>query len=1434
MSKKKSSRYVDPGAPLDNNNLPIDISSQIDTSVLPKIPAPQASSLGDTGSATYVGDTYEPTRYDDNNTYQDDLRNLDNIRSGNQGILSSLGNSAAKFVGKTALNTVGGILGTAYGAGDAIIQGDISKLWDNSFLDKVDAVDKGLGDIFKVYKSSDYEDQNFLQRMFLHPLQFTDDTTEALSFTAGAILTELATSGFGSESILPKALKYMKFLDRGAEAAEATGELTSVGGKILRGIDQAGTLTKKLATGASYESIIESRQATMQLREKMYGDWAKEHPNEEMPDDIKNDIDSRLSKAGLFTYLSNLALVGSSNIMQFPKLFGLGYRSSQAAEGSIVRNLETGLFESTLNNPSKVNRVLGALKTPAEEGLYEEGLQNVVSGTAKQYWDRKNDPESKDGANSFASVFAHNLADTYTSKAGWNDIGMGLIIGGLGAPGRGALSILGENNSLGRHGFTETRDAQGNITGSQRQNIWEGGLLGSNVENEHERHEVQSIVDDLNRNTNLFKSMKSNYGTIVTDRSLEADKENALQAGDIFEFNNARDDQIHNYVSSRIKAGLSEDLDDTVSSMKSMSSDEFYTEFRGEEASNKLTDREKVKFQQESIKEFEDKVANTKEATRIADDVYKGDNPDLREELIHSIAAAKNLDTREKSMNQALSDLSNGFISNQNIRLADDPQVESDLISNFVLNNPTDAALNGDKIRQLLDDSRKLRDKRMSYLNLYNNLFTKKGQQDFEAYQAKLQEDDDKAKATEAATQEAQAREVEKQENNKATVEKADKIKDQPIPVDNTTEGENGIPTDEIPNVNFGEDTSTEETPTSQPVDTNTPNTSTVTPTNIGLDTEEETIVDVEDHKNKPTDNSNNGEVKNAPDEDHDVDNYEEINGDRQRTSGNVIAYLGVNKTSRSELNGDEILTRSFNIFDNNGNVQVNEFVDTKLFSKNFYKPGEAIGISIPTYSQMQERGLQNYTESDYTKNSNDIGEFPIAITSKDGKIIGYLPTQSGIKRLVAEEFRDAALKQNLDLRTTIFNNPKGTTYTTTITSKSPGFLITDSVENQRPLFTALGDGSKLANNVRLGIAKQGDIALNSGRSKFTDGDIINKDSIKDGVVYSIVPSSAEGKYIAYPMKTNKIGRDNAETIVEALKIFAKKNHNEQEQQSVKNITEFNFSNFNDVNAFVNKIMYANSSNTATESTIFKLFKDNLILSKFDESMKFKLSDIVNKQSTRDELIDILSDRYYSVSLSNLNNRNDYYSYSYNTNTGIIEENQHKNYQDYLNSDNVVTSNIKGIKIQGNEYAFTAQPVIGLSDQIVQSSTPESTTSTPERAEAVPQVDNPSTYEDLKVGDRVRQGNKEGKITGKQDGKVAIQFDGGGKLTVSPNFSEIYKTNTMEPERAEAVTPVTERKTTKKLFDPSKVKPKSFDDINPEFLNKQSVQSGEDLMRKCL
>lgn len=1340
-----------------------------------------------------------------------DLPNLNDTRTEEQGALSTIGNDIGKFVGKTALNIVGGIAGTAYGVGSAIANGDVSKIWDNSFNDKVEAVDQGLDNIFKVYKSSDYMQQNILQKAFLHPLQFIDDTTEALSFTAGAVLTELATAGIGSEFLVPKALKYMKYLSEGADAAEATKNLTSVSRGILSNVGDFGTTVKQLATGASYESIVEARKATMDLRTKMYNDYGHDHPGEDMPQSVKDDIDNRLSWAGGFTYLSNLALVGSTNLAEFPKIFGLGYNTSKAAEGEIEKDAVTGLFSTSkkaFKDLSTIEKAGVILKNPYEEGIKEEGLQDVISNTNQQFFDRKNDDRSKNVVQRYLETTAHNLADTYTSKEGWNDIGMGMIIGGLGAPGRGALALAGKNSALGAYGYDNITNDKGEVTEQKRADIWTGGVIGAAQEHNEEYEKVKSIVDDLNNHTDIFKSMQANHDFLVQSQSLQDEKEKALSANDIFNFQNAKDDQIHAYTSARIKSGMYEDVLDTIDSMKKLSPDEFYSQFKGEKATNDATTPEKTRFQQESIKEFEDKSANTKSAYDIVSNVYKGNNDDLREELIHSIAASKNLDVREKAINQSLADLSDGLISNYSLRSSDSQSPELDSWNYLKQHNPTAATLNGDKIVQLLSDSKKLREKRQNYLDLYNSLYTEKGQKDFEDHIKTVQDITQKQKEK-VQQEEVDAKvEKDKKDNIKETKAKVETIKNTPTPEVGNIDNTKAIDNDNIPNINFDEEENKDIIPREpeeikQDISGNTDshieavnngdeetinNTLTkeqelkqelVQSTNT-IVPEETVVVKLEDHKELVTQRDvilhEDGLVKNSTaDYSRRIGKLTSINLDRRRTTPLAIAYLGQNKIGLNIEDKDgNFLYKTYNTFNDDGSVQINENVDTKLFSQNYYKPRDKVSMKVPSFEEMQQRGLQEYTEVNYLDDINSVEEFPIAIYSSDNKIIGYLPTQSGIDRLIPEEFKQQALDQNLAIRQNIFDN-KDNTYNTSITSKSPGFLILDHPDNQKSLFEALGDKTKLADKVKLGITKLGEL-YTGNKILFSDGDIVNPD-IEEGVVYSIVPSSEQDKYVSYPMKTNTIGQNNANTIVEAIRLFAKGTGlTESEEKSLDNITEFNFKNFDDVTAFVNKIMYASSKSDASEYTTFKLYKDNLILSKTSDE-KFSLKDIVDNGSVRQRIASILSDRYYSVSLDNLNSKKSYTSYSLDIN-GVIQEKENQSYQHYLNDNSVITSNIRGVQIEDNEYTFTTQPVIGLSDTITKDTK---------------QLQQSNTIDNLEP-------------------------------------IEPIESKPIELEEVES----SKKLTKKTLFDPSKVKPKSFEDINPEFIEQQNIQSGEDLKNKCL
>src|SRR5690606_12654290 len=118
--------------------------------------------------------------------------------------------------------------------------------------------------------------------------------------------------------------------------------------------------------------------------------------------------------------------------------------------------------------------VTTALKNPFLEGVVEEGGQGVLSGTANTFWDRKNDDESKSNIDQFLTALGTNLKDTYTTGEGWYEIGMGMLIGSLGAPGRGLIP--------GQRGIDPE-------TGERRE-LWTGGIAESFQARNQEDKEV--------------------------------------------------------------------------------------------------------------------------------------------------------------------------------------------------------------------------------------------------------------------------------------------------------------------------------------------------------------------------------------------------------------------------------------------------------------------------------------------------------------------------------------------------------------------------------------------------------------------------------------------------------------------------------------------------------------------------------------------------------------------------------------------------------------------------------------------------------------------------------------------------------------------------------------------------------------------------------
>ena len=190
----------------------------------------------------------------------DDPALLDEYRSEHQSAGRAALFALGKGLAKTGVNVLGGTVGSAYSIGSAIVNGSFSKLYDNSVVNELDSWSRGLDAAMPVYKSRGYESDNLLENMVKNPVMFMDAATDAISFTAGAVLTGYLTGGVASYFRLANTINKLNKATRfGAGVMKAAGIEQTAGRLATLGkIDDVLGNARKIITGSAYEASVES------------------------------------------------------------------------------------------------------------------------------------------------------------------------------------------------------------------------------------------------------------------------------------------------------------------------------------------------------------------------------------------------------------------------------------------------------------------------------------------------------------------------------------------------------------------------------------------------------------------------------------------------------------------------------------------------------------------------------------------------------------------------------------------------------------------------------------------------------------------------------------------------------------------------------------------------------------------------------------------------------------------------------------------------------------------------------------------------------------------------------------------------------------------------------------------------------------------------
>lgn len=405
-------------------------------------------------------------------------------------------NGIAKF-GTGTLNTVvGGTIGTLYGIGSAINQGNFQSIYDNDFSNYLDDLNTKMRYELPNYYTQEEQDNSFFSNLGTANL-WADKVLGAAAFTVGAIVSEgiwaTATGGaslttasarwagrlgkagkwsskiIGKEATKKGLSSYKSWMKKPLFNAYKKTGLVNKDAAILAARTAEGINTARfLLTSSGYEAGVEAlhykKEAEENFHRTFYELNGRQPSNQEISDFRENVENSANAVFG-----GNMALLSVSNAVMFGSLFNIKNPFRQSSKGINRRLFGIGA-EETVKDGKKVFQALTPTKNQKlfsgvysigkplfTEGLFEEGGQGSFSKGANHWIESSYDPKYNGTTIDMMEAMYEGMADTYGTKEGWEEIGIGFIIGG------GASIIQGKGKPLDLKQIQEARKNQENI-----------------------------------------------------------------------------------------------------------------------------------------------------------------------------------------------------------------------------------------------------------------------------------------------------------------------------------------------------------------------------------------------------------------------------------------------------------------------------------------------------------------------------------------------------------------------------------------------------------------------------------------------------------------------------------------------------------------------------------------------------------------------------------------------------------------------------------------------------------------------------------------------------------------------------------------------------------------------------------------------------------
>ena len=405
---------------------------------------------------------------------------------------------------------LGNTAGFVYGLTDWAKTGNFNSVYDNSFFKGLDDLNTKLGFQLPNYYSKDQKDMNFFQKATTANF-WANDVANGLSFTLGTIVSEaIWAAATGGASIAVRMGRIGAKLGQGARAltgaARVGEEVASAGrfGKALLGTEKVaeglanykgmaykfldnavttGKMSKGLANGlaktgeilntarfiatsSGNEAGIEAFHFKKEATENYYRDFERLNGRPPTAEESAEAMD-KIEGAANWTFASNMAILGVSNLAMLgslfnlkspigslqkavnQKLFGIGVKEVEVGGELVMRGLERKAWQKGAGYLYKGSAPI------VREGMFEEGLQGATTKTANHWIERQYDPKYLNKVMSLGDDAWKAMGEQYGTKEGWNEIGIGGVVGLL-----GGIRVAGKSITHEIAGFAEMETQQ--------------------------------------------------------------------------------------------------------------------------------------------------------------------------------------------------------------------------------------------------------------------------------------------------------------------------------------------------------------------------------------------------------------------------------------------------------------------------------------------------------------------------------------------------------------------------------------------------------------------------------------------------------------------------------------------------------------------------------------------------------------------------------------------------------------------------------------------------------------------------------------------------------------------------------------------------------------------------------------------------------------